>query len=359
MCLGVLIGSYISGQVRNFTLLPNFKLSTILNMTTILCDFRCKAIYHPLGRPRGLSKSQALSIICLIWVAALLVTLPWAVIFDVTRENDGLDYCVETWEDEQHGKIYFLVVNLICCYIIPLVIISASNVVIWCHVTHRKVPLESASAGTIKRMHRRTRNGVRRMLGIVTLAFLISWLPLYVLVTRVKFSSKSIGEAEENILYEILMPIAQLLGSWNSSINPVLYAFLNSKFREMFKSLLPSWIPFVHTGNSFITRHQVGRGTVTNGNFPGGLETASYTTVVTARSRGSSQISRRHKQRRNGCVNDQRAVLVSSFRSQHPEPSSPAPATTTAIVNEYGDVVVSKDTFPHAASTRSGLITDL
>lgn len=275
-------------------------------MFNLFC--RCKAIYRAMERPRGLSKSQALFTICLIWVCALIMTIPWAVVFDVVKsERDGLFYCLETWSNEQHGKVYFLVANLICCYSLPLVLISLSNVIIWCHVSRRKVPQDSAAVGTIKRMHRRTRHGVRKMLGIVTLAFLASWLPLYVLVTRVKFSD-SIGETEANLL-AILVPFAQWLGSWNSSINPVLYAFLNSKFRESFKSLLPSWMP--------MAVRKPRQTVVTNGTVMGTTGTPSYTTVYAARSSGrSSSNSRRYQHNKSNCHQQQhRSTVVSGART--------------------------------------------
>src|SRR3989442_1727977 len=144
--------------------------------------------------------------------------------------------------------MYFLIVHLILCYGLPLVVISVSNAIVWCNVTNRKVPQESASAAVIvKRVHRRARENVRKMLGIVTLTYLLSWLPLYIIVTRVKFTA-DMSDSELQLIH-ILMPFAQWLGSWNSCINPILYAFLNRKFRIEFHSLLPSWISFIQLNN--------------------------------------------------------------------------------------------------------------
>ncbi len=185
---------------------------------------------------------------------ATCLTIPWAVVFEVkVSEYDGLRYCVETWGVEALGDIYFLLVNLVGFYTIPLLLIFVSNWIIYCHVTHRTVPQNSASSAPIKKMHRQTRHDVLKMLGIVTLTFLFSWLPLYILVIIIKFS-ESISETEYNIL-GIVMPIGQWLGSWNSSINPILYAFLNKKFRRMFKSILPTWIPVRGTRQDSIRGH--------------------------------------------------------------------------------------------------------
>lgn len=175
---------------------------------------------------------------------ALIINLPWAVIFKIViSDKDGLPYCNEVWKNEFHGKMYFLLVNLTFCYGLPVVLISASNAVVWCHVTNRNVPQESESAARIvKRVHKRVKENARKMLGTVTLTFLLSWLPLYIIVTRVKFAT-DMSESEFNFM-KIIMPFAQWLRSLNSCIDPILYGFLNRKFREEFNSLLPSWIRF-------------------------------------------------------------------------------------------------------------------
>ncbi len=272
--------------------------------------FRCQAIYSPLLRPQGLSKPQALTTICLIWIMAVLLTIPWAVIFDVIKSGiDGMSHCVETWESEYHGKIYFLVANFLCCYFLPLLLISISNAVIWCHVAHRKVPQDSASVGTIKLMHKKARHGVLKMLGIVTLIFLLSWLPLYILVTRRMFG-ENLSETELNVM-DILMPFAQWLGSWNSSINPILYAFLNKKFRDMFRSILPRWIPFVHRNIVLTRMSTLNYGArLSNGSYVGSFRASCYSTVYTGGGLGKSgyhtrQSTTRHQYRersnRNNC----------------------------------------------------------
>ncbi len=127
---------------------------------------------------------------------AISLTIPWAVIFEIkVSEYNGLRYCVETWGVEKLGNIYFLIVNLDSFYAIPLVLIFVSNWIIYCHVMHRHLPQKSASSPAITKLHRHTRQVVLRMLGIVTLTFLLSWLPLYVLVIIIKFSEK-ISESE-------------------------------------------------------------------------------------------------------------------------------------------------------------------
>lgn len=191
-----------------------------------------------------MTRNQAIFTIGLIWILALTLLIPWAVVFEVTSSEEyGIALCIEMWENDFHAKVYFVLANFICCYCLPLVLICITNLVIWRHVSNRKVPHNSASSKSIQNMHRKAKHGVIKMLAIVTLLFCLSWLPLYIIVMRNRLADE-LSDWESNLL-DSLMPFAQWLGSWNSSINPIIYAFLNKKFRQMFESLLPTWMPFV------------------------------------------------------------------------------------------------------------------
>jgi neuropeptide FF receptor 2 len=191
----------------------------------------------PMKMPRGLSKSQARVIILCIWIAAAIVASPWIIAFRVVHSGrDNQDYCLESWPESMDSKIYFLIGNLILCYGLPLTLITINNGLIWWRVSGRKVPNDSASPAEIQRIHRKTRHAVIRSLSVVTLTFLISWLPLYIIILRIKFGGP-IPEHMENII-SIALPFAQWLGTSNSSCNPILYTFLNKKFRDSFKSLI-------------------------------------------------------------------------------------------------------------------------
>ena len=75
---------------------------------------------------------------------------------------------------------------------------------------------------------------VIKMLLLVVVLFAMSWLPLYALFARLKLGSHPISEWEDQLIRTIA-PMAQWLGSSNSCINPILYAFFNKKYRLGFK----------------------------------------------------------------------------------------------------------------------------
>jgi hypothetical protein len=73
---------------------------------------------------------------------------------------------------------------------------------------------------------------------VVVAAFALSWFALYATFTRLKFA-KSMSEPEAEF-WEMIMPVAQWLSSANSCVNPLLYHFLDPRFRSGFKQLLCS-----------------------------------------------------------------------------------------------------------------------
>lgn len=102
------------------------------------------------------------------------------------------------------------------------------------------------SACIIYQSQQINRKNTLKMLGSLAFAFLASWFPFYIIITRVKLFGYP-GSQWEVKLFEILIPISQLMGSCNSCINPFLYAFLNKRFREsvlsfpVIRTLITKW----------------------------------------------------------------------------------------------------------------------
>ena len=155
------------------------------------------------------------------------------------------------------GNAYYAVAHLTLCYVLPLVIIAACYALICKQIWMRQIPGSGEQGPNHHhRCHhynnnRRRYNGVGgrlnlqrakiralRMLGVVVAAFALSWFPLYATFTRLKFA-KSMSESESEF-WEMIMPVAQWLSSANSCVNPLLYHFLDPRFRSGFRQVLCS-----------------------------------------------------------------------------------------------------------------------
>lgn len=144
--------------------------------------------------------------------------------------------CTEEWPDPYSESVYFIVAHLFMCYLLPLILISICYLLIWRRVVNRSLPGETHAHG--EQVIQKSKMKVIKMLLVVIILFACSWLPLYIIFTRVKLG----GELSpfETSLIEFFLPIAQWLGTSNSCINPILYAFFNKKFRAGFKAIVSS-----------------------------------------------------------------------------------------------------------------------
>lgn len=124
-----------------------------------------------------------------IWIIALGATIPWALFFDLVTTHPtapGIVVCVEIWPPGTDGNLYFLLANLVACYLLPMALITLCYVLIWIKVWTRSIPGDSKDA-QMDRMQQKSKVKVVKMLVAVVILFVLSWLPLYVIFARIKF----------------------------------------------------------------------------------------------------------------------------------------------------------------------------
>lgn len=204
------------------------------------------AIWWPL---KQMTKRRARIMIIGIWVIALVTTIPWLLFFDLVPAEEVFSnalvstytqpqyLCQEVWPPGTDGNLYFLLANLVACYLLPMSLITLCYVLIWIKVSTRSIPGEMSKDAQMDRMQQKSKVKVIKMLVAVVILFVLSWLPLYVIFARIKFGS-DISQEEFEILKKV-MPVAQWLGSSNSCINPILYS-VNKKYRRGFAAIIKS-----------------------------------------------------------------------------------------------------------------------
>ncbi|XP_061397673.1 neuropeptide SIFamide receptor [Musca vetustissima] len=213
--------------------------ASVYSLIAVSLD-RFIAIWWPL---RQLSKSRARFMILCIWIIAFGTTIPWALYFDLVPATEAFPaapdmyLCQEVWPPGTSGNLYFLLAHLMACYVVPMVLITLCYVLIWIKVSTRSIPGDTKDA-QMDRMQQKSKVKVIKMLVAVVILFVLSWLPLYVIFARIKFGGE-ISMEESEILNKVT-PFAQWLGSSNSCINPILYAFFNKKYRRGFAAIIKS-----------------------------------------------------------------------------------------------------------------------
>uniref|UniRef100_T1JEB6 G-protein coupled receptors family 1 profile domain-containing protein n=1 Tax=Strigamia maritima TaxID=126957 RepID=T1JEB6_STRMM len=185
---------------------------------------------------------RARIILVFIWIVALLIPLPWAMYFELLPLSDeypDLVVCVELWPNQDSDKLYFLLGNLLSFYVMPLAVISFCYLQIWLTVSNRSIPGENKQEH-MDAMMAKSKMKVVKMLVVVVVVFMLSWMPLYTIITLMKFDPSLDEGRPTSAVITFMIPVAQWLGSSNSSINPVLYAFFNNKFRRGFVAIIRS-----------------------------------------------------------------------------------------------------------------------
>lgn len=104
------------------------------NSMIFFCSFL--AIWWPLKLQ--ITKRRARIMIFGIWVIALSSTIPWALFFDLVSvypETPDIKICLEIWPPGTNSSLYFLLANLVACYLLPMALISICYILIWVKVS--------------------------------------------------------------------------------------------------------------------------------------------------------------------------------------------------------------------------------
>ncbi|XP_037389544.1 neuropeptide FF receptor 2 [Pygocentrus nattereri] len=244
----------LSGMVQGISV-----SASVFTLVAIAVDrFRC--IVYPFKQKLTISTSTL--IIIIIWVLAISIMCPSGVMLQVTKERrvsillgDGnatrpFYWCRENWPNQEMRKIYTTVLfaNI---YLAPLTLIVIMYARIGIMLFKTAVPAcanqaggsgSGAGSGSGKavvyegRAHTvsRKKKRVIKMLLVVALLFILSWLPLWTLMMLSDYAS--LTEHQHRVINIYVYPFAHWLAFCNSSVNPIIYGFFNENFRRGFQA---------------------------------------------------------------------------------------------------------------------------
>ena len=202
------------------------------NNPSSLFSCRYLAICHTLEF--RMTKRAARIAIAFIWSTAIGLMSPWAVYYQHIRWGN-LYICQQVWPWQHMEEGYFLGAIFLACYSLPLILISICYTLIALRVWNRDAP---GIVNTSQAIYR-SKVKVLKMLVVVVIMFAFSWLPLYASNMRLYFGPELVDTSTEFVLLsQIILPIAQWLGSANSCVNPIIYCFFSKKFRRGFQEFI-------------------------------------------------------------------------------------------------------------------------
>nr|UDL18213.1 neuropeptide FF receptor 1 [Larimichthys polyactis] len=219
--------------------------------------FRC--IVYPL-QPKPTVRVAKAAIV-LIWLLAVAIMCPAAVALTVEQVpfhymvyNDDFNHtlplytCYENFANPQMRKVYTAVL-FAHIYLVPLSVITlmyGSIGVKLCSSVFANREAQPANAtGQVEGrragqpMISQKKIKVIKMLILVALLFMLSWLPLWTLMMMTDYAG--LDRDQLDLLTSYIFPFAHWLAFSNSSINPIIYGYYNENFKRGFQAVCKSW----------------------------------------------------------------------------------------------------------------------
>ncbi|XP_063705139.1 RYamide receptor [Culicoides brevitarsis] len=190
------------------------------------------AIMWPL-RPR-ITKRYAKCIIFFVWFFAFLTALPISIMSKLIQPGSWHEQCDryicgEDWPDPTLNR-YYTTALMILQFIIPLCVLVSTYTRIAVAVWGKRPPGEAENSRD-QRMHKSKRKMIKMMVTVV-IVFTMCWAPFNILGIIV---AESGGDSE-------LLPYFWLTFHWlamsHSCYNPIIYCYMNARFRSGFITVL-------------------------------------------------------------------------------------------------------------------------
>ncbi|XP_031598776.1 neuropeptide Y receptor type 4 [Oreochromis aureus] len=211
---------------------------SVLSLVFIALE-RHQLIINPSGwKP---SVPQAYMAIVLIWILACFTSLPFLAFQLLTNEpytnvilpvpSSHMEACVEHWPSQGH-RVAYTTWLLLFQYCGPLFLVLLCYVRVIVRLRHRKEMLDRARTPECQRMTHSRRINI--MLVALITVFALCWLPLTIFNVVSDWNQEALPVCHHNLLFSL----CHLLAMSSTCINPVIYGFLNSNFRQEVSEVL-------------------------------------------------------------------------------------------------------------------------
>uniref|UniRef100_A0A3B4TSU0 Nociceptin receptor n=1 Tax=Seriola dumerili TaxID=41447 RepID=A0A3B4TSU0_SERDU len=192
---------------------------------TVMSMDRYVAVCHPVKALDMRTPHKAKVVNICVWVLASAFGVPAMVMGNVEeeQEHNSVECIVVLPEPRSHWDPVFGTCVFLFSFLIPVAIISICYSLMVKRL--RSVRILSGSKEKDRNLRR-----ITRMVLVVVAAFVVCWTPIQIMVL-----AQSLGFNLSSLFTLVLMHFCIALGYVNSSLNPVLYAFLDENFKRCFR----------------------------------------------------------------------------------------------------------------------------
>ncbi|XP_008215771.1 tachykinin-like peptides receptor 99D isoform X2 [Nasonia vitripennis] len=221
--------------------------ASVFTLMAISID-RYVAIVNPL-KPR-MGKRTTLCIALAIWAVGAVLSLPMLLFYTTFTHNfpngEVRVICYPSWPDQDNsGQSYneylYNVIFMILTYFLPIGAMT---------FTYARIGVELWGSQSIGEATQRQLDNIRnkrrvvKMMMVVVMIFAVCWLPFHVYFIVTSYLPHLTNEP---YIQELYLAIYWLAMS-NSMYNPIIYCWMNSRFRRGFAQFF-SWCPLVRIGH--------------------------------------------------------------------------------------------------------------
>eukprot|EP00062_Callorhinchus_milii_P017438 gi/632969825/ref/XP_007901298.1/ PREDICTED: relaxin-3 receptor 1 [Callorhinchus milii] len=222
-------GKMMCKIVISVTVMNMYASVFFLTAMSIVRYWSVASALKPRRQPLGCS-AKWMSV--LIWVSALLATIPSA-IFSTTSRIANVELCLVRFPDDNNSSQFWMglyhIQKVLLGFVIPLGIITICYLLLLRYVTNKNV-----NSSSTKR-----RSKVTKSVTIVVLSFFLCWLPNQTATLwgiLVKFNAVHFSSAYYT-LQVYVFPVTVCLAHTNSCLNPVLYCLMRREFRKALRNM--------------------------------------------------------------------------------------------------------------------------
>ncbi|KAM4809825.1 G-protein coupled receptor 54-like [Rhinophrynus dorsalis] len=211
--------------------------ATCITLTAMSVD-RCYVTVYPLQSLRHRTPRMAMAVSLGIWIGSFVLSIPFAMYQKLSTGYwyGPQTYCIEAFPTVLHQKA-FILYTFLAVYLLPLITICVCYAFMLKRMGRPVVePIDNNyQVQLLAERSEAVRTKVSKMVVVIVLLFTICWGPVQLFILFQAFDS-SFEQSYETYKLKIF---AHCMSYSNSSINPIVYAFMGANFRKSFKKTFP------------------------------------------------------------------------------------------------------------------------
>ena len=212
-----------------------FSSASICNLAAISID-RFLAITKPFDYPRIMNRRAVQLLIGFVWFYACL----WGLLSLFNWEDPGVQHIIVVQECANSDRVYYTAAAALSFFLPLAIVLAAYSSVFKVALLHARA-IAAHSSTTDKKRHKSIARELKatKTLAIVVGAFVVSWLPFFIIVMVAIWCQSCLYPLVQNptLATAIKIIFVYVLPPLNSCVNPVIYTIFNREFRAAFRRM--------------------------------------------------------------------------------------------------------------------------